>query len=210
MQFNKKLILLDLDNTLFDSSSYRKSIFTKIGNISLCQEIYDKMIRESGYFFPKDFAEIISKQLREENEKKVLSIIFDPKNFRDNLHKEVLSSLKKLTMIGEVGILSQGDKEFQNAKIIHFKHFLSSDHIHILADKKSDMMNILKNLKDYKLYFVDDMPSMLRLAKKIDPSIVAIWIRRGRYAENQKDIPEFKPDAEVGDLSEVVGVIQRN
>lgn len=207
MQFNKKLILLDLDNTLFDSPSYRKSVFTKIGSVSLCQEIYDEMIKESGYFFPDVFAKILSKQLAKEKEEKIMNIIFDPETFKNNLHKEVLNSLKKLTLIGEVGILSQGDKKFQNAKIIHFKHLLNSNHVHILKDKKSDMLGILKNLKKYKLYFVDDMLFMLQMAKKIDPSIVTIWIKRGRYAENQKEIPGFKPDAEADNLSEVVSII---
>lgn len=200
----KKLILLDLDNTLFDTPSYRESVFTKIGNVSLCEKIYGEMMRESGYFFPEAFAKTISKQLREKREKKIMSIIFDPKNFRDNLHKEVLNSLKKLVMIGEVGILSQGDKEFQNAKIVHFKHLLNRDRVHIVTDKKSDMLGIFKNLENYKVYFVDDMLSMLRLAKKIDPSVVTIWMKRGRYAENQKKIPGFKPDAAITDLKQVI------
>lgn len=205
----KKLILLDLDNTLFDTPSYRKSVFTKIGNVSLCQEIYDEMMRKSGYFFPEDFAKIISKKLGEEK-KEVMSIIFDPKNFRDNLHKEVLTSLKMLIELGGVGVLSQGDKNFQSAKIIHFKHLLNSDHVYILKDKKSNMLGIFKNLKKYKVYFVDDMLHMLETAKKINPQITTIWMKRGRYAENQKEIPGFIPDAEVENLSEIVRIVQSN
>ena len=206
----KKLILLDIDNTLFDSPSYRKLVFKKIGNISLCQEIYDKMIRESGYFFPDAFAKIISELLKKRKADEIMSVIIDPKTFRENLHKDVLDSLNKLTKIGKVGILSQGDNEFQSAKIVHFKHLLSRDHIHILSDKKSDMVRILKNLKEHDLYFVDDMLSMLQMAKKIQPSIVTIWMKRGRYAENQKAIPDFTPDAEAKNLSEVVKIIKEN
>ncbi len=208
MQSNKNLILLDLDNTLFDTPSYRKSVFTKIGNASLCQEIYDEMMGESGYFFPEAFSKIISKKLGEGRGEEAMNIIFDPKNFRENLHKEVLSSLKKFTVVGEVGILSQGDKEFQSAKIIHFKHLLNSDHVYIFTDKKSNMIGIFKNLKKYKVYFVDDMLSMLQAAKRIDSSIVTIWMKRGRYAQNQKEIVGFAPDAEVENLSEVVKIIK--
>lgn len=206
----KKLILLDLDNTLFDTPSYRKSVFTKIGNVSLCQEIYGEMIREYGYFFPEAFAKIISKHLRERREEKIMSIIFDPKNFRDNLHKEVLGSLKMLSKIGQIGIFSQGEKEFQSAKIRHFKHLLNSNRVHIVADKKSEMFTIFKNLKNYDVYFVDDMLIMLQVAKKIDTSIVTIWMKRGRYAENQKDIPGFKPDATITNLEEVIDIVERN
>jgi len=206
----KPIILLDLDNTLFDSFSYRKRVFTKIGNVSLCQKIYDEMIKEFGYFFPETFAKIISKRFRKQTEEKIMNIIFDPKHFRGNLHKEVLNSLKKLTMIGEVGILSQGDKKFQNAKITHFKHLLNRDHIHIVADKKSDMMDVFKNLRQHKVYFVDDMLPMLAAAKKINPSIVVIWMKRGRYAQNQKEISGFAPDAEVENLSEVVKIVKEN
>ena len=210
MQSNKNLILLDLDNTLFDSPSYRKSVFTKIGNASLCQEIYDKMLDEFGYFLPKMFVGILSSRLKGTKEKEIMGVIFDQKNFRDNLHKEVLISLKMLIELGEVGILSQGDKEFQDAKISHFKHLLNSNHINIVKDKKSDMKDVFKNIKAYRIYFVDDMLHMLETAKKINPQIKTIWMKRGRYAENQKNIPSFIPDAEVENLSEVVSIIRQN
>ena len=210
MQSNKNLILLDLDNTLFDSPSYRKSVFTKLGNVALCQKIYEKMLDEFGYFLPKMFVEILFSRLKRTKKKEIMDIIFDPKNFRDNLHKEVLTSLKMLIQLGEVGILSQGDREFQDAKISHFKHLLSNSHINIVKDKKSDMVDIFKNMEAYRIYFVDDMLSMLEAAKKINPSIVAIWMKRGRYAENQKEIPEFKPDAQVDNLSEVVEIIKKS
>ena len=206
MQTIKPVILLDLDNTLFDTPSYRKSVFTKIGNFSVCQEIYDEMMRGRGYFLPEAFAKIVSERLGKRKEK-IMDILFDPKTFKDKLHKEVLDSLKKLTLIGEVGILSQGDKKFQSAKIVHFQHLLNSSHVHIVADKKLDMLSIFKNLSDYKVYFVDDILPMLQAAKKIDPSIVTIWMRRGRYAQEQKEIPGFKPDAEITNLKELVSII---
>ena len=104
MKHSKKLILLDLDNTLFDSPSYRKSVFTKLGNVALCQRIYKKMLDEFGYFLPKMFVEIWSSQLKGTKEEEIMGIIFNQKNFRDNLHKEVLISLKMLIELGEVGI----------------------------------------------------------------------------------------------------------
>lgn len=203
----KKFILLDLDNTLFDSTSYKTSVFKKLGNVALCHKIYDKMLDEFGYFLPKMFIKILSSQLKGTKKREIMDIIFDPKTFRDNLHKEVLGSLKKLTMVGEVGILSQGDKEFQHAKISHFKHLLSTNHINIVKNKKSDMVDVLKNIKTYKIYFVDDMLDMLRTAKKINPRVMTIWMKRGRFAKNQKEIPGFTPDAQVENLSEVVSII---
>ena len=206
----KKLILLDLDNTLFDSPSYRKSVFTKLGNVALCQKIYDKMLDEFGYFLPKMFVEILSSQLKGAKKKEIMGVIFNQKNFRDNLHKEVLTSLKILIGLGEVGIFSQGDKKFQHAKISHFIHLLNNKHINIVKNKKSQMVDVLRNVETYKIYFVEDMLSMLQMAKKIQPPIVTIWMKRGRYAENQKAIPGFTPDAEVKNLSEVVKIVKEN
>ena len=210
MQSNKKLILLDLDNTLFDSPSYRKSVFVKLGNVALCQKIYDKMLDEFGYFLPKMFMETLSSRLKGTKEKKIMSVIFNQKNFRDNLHKEVLTSLKMLIELGEVGILSQGDKEFQHAKITHFRHLLNSNHINIVKNKKSDMAYVFENIQTYKIYFVDDMIHMLETAKKINPQITTIWMKRGRYAGSQKAIPGFTPDAEVKNLSEIVKIVKEN
>ena len=208
MQSDKNLILLDLDNTLFDSASYRKSVFTKLGNIALCQKIYGKMMNEFGYFLPKMFVEILSSQLKGTKGKEIMGIIFNQKYFRDNLHKEVLTSLKMLIELGEVGILSQGDKKFQRAKISHFIHLLNNKHINIVENKKSEMAGVFKNVETYKIYFADDMLDMLETAKKINPQITTIWVKRGRYAENQKTSPGFKPDAEVENLSEVVEIVQ--
>ena len=92
MQTIKPVILLDLDNTLFDTPSYRKSVFTKIGNFSVCQEIYDEMMRGRGYFLPEAFAIIVSVRLGKRKEK-IMDILFDVVTFKDKLHKEVLGSL---------------------------------------------------------------------------------------------------------------------
>ena len=205
----KKLVFLDLDNTLFDSDSYRKSVFEKIGNPSLCQEIYDEFIRESGCFFPREFVDRLSKRTKGVNKEEVLNIIFDPKNFQDNIHEEVLATLSKLTKFGEIGIFSQGDKDFQSAKIANFKHLFHKDRVHIILDKKSFMPKAFMNSKGYKVYFVDDILPMLQIAKKINPSVFTIWIKRGRYAMSQKEIPGFTPDAAITSLKEVIGLVQR-
>ena len=42
------------------------------------------------------------------------------------------------------------------------------------------------------------------------PSVFTIWVKRGFYAENQKNIPGFKPDAEIKNLSEVVKIVKEN
>jgi len=216
------IILFDLDNTLFDPRSFRETIFKKIGNLyakgarakkitSICQEIYDDFIREFGFFHPDFFIKRLSAKIKESGQnKEVKKVIFDPKIIKDKIHKDTPSSLKAISGIGVIGIFSQGEKMFQHAKIASLKHLFHKDHIYVTEDKKSSMPKVFSNIKNYRIYFIDDILPMLNIAKKINPDVFTIWIKRGRYAEKQKEIPGFVPDATINNLKEVVELVKKN
>ena len=64
--------------------------------------------------------------------------------------------------------------------------------------------------KDSKLFFVDDKLEILYSAKKHMPQVVTIWVKRGPFAQNQKPILDFNPDAQVDNLLEVVEIIKKS
>ena len=127
------------------------------------------------------------------------------------LYEEVQETLKKLAPIATLGILSQGEIAFQNKKLetTQIKQYFLSEHTHIVEYKLDVMQEILGKYKGKaKVFFIDDWVDMLRAAKKVDPSVFTIWIRRGEYADAQKEYSDFTPDAVIENLTEIVSIIK--
>jgi len=127
------------------------------------------------------------------------------------LYEEVKDTLKKLAPIATLGILSQGEIAFQNKKLetTEIKHYFLSEHTHIVEYKLDVMQEILEKYKGKaKIYFIDDWLDMLRAAKKVDPSVYTVWIKRGEYADSQKEHSDFTPDAVIENLQELIPLIK--
>jgi len=127
------------------------------------------------------------------------------------LYDEVTDTLKKLSVIATLGILSQGEIAFQNKKLetTQIKNYFLSEHTHIVEYKLDVMKDILEKYKsNAKVFFVDDWLDMLRAAKKIDPTVFTIWMKRGEHANSQKAHSDFTPDATVTNLHDVIPFIK--
>ena len=59
-----------------------------------------------------------------------------------------------------------------------------------------------------KVFFIDDWLSMLHEAKKTDPSVFTIWIKRGEYAQAQEEQSDFQPDAIVENIRDVIPLVK--
>ena len=159
MQHSKKIVLFDIDYTLFDTALFKESRFLK-------HKVYEEVIN-------------------------------------------VLDSLKKVAILG---IFSEGDLDFQIEKLIKtdIKKYFDEIHTHIVSDKLGEIKKIIAKYANNKLFLVDDKLSILNNLKNFMPSVFTIWVKRGPFAQNQKEILGFKPDAEVENLSEVVGIVRGN
>ena len=128
------------------------------------------------------------------------------------LYDEVKETLEKFSKIATLGIFSQGEIAFQNKKleVTNIKDYFAEEHKHIVEYKIEVIEDILGKYKsNAKVFFVDDWVDMLRLAKKYDPSIFTIWMKRGQYANMQKSYADFMPDAIVENLREVVPFVHK-
>jgi len=129
------------------------------------------------------------------------------------LYEEVKKTLEKLSKIATLGLFSQGEIAFQNKKleVTNIKDYFTDEHKHIVKYKIDVIEDTLQRYKgNTKVFFVDDWVDMLRLAKKFDPSIFTIWMKRGQYATMQKSYADFTPDAVVETLTEVVPLVDTN
>ena len=159
MTKSKKIILLDLDDTLFNTDKFKSSDLT-------AYELYD----------------------------------------------EVNEALTKLATVATLGIFSQGEIAFQHNKLqkTNIKKFFNEEHIHIVEYKLGVIHDFLERYaKSGTIYFIDDRLPNLHMAKESEPSIVTIWMRRGRYAKTQEKITDFTPDYVIQNLQEALPVINR-
>jgi len=144
--------------------------------------------------------------------------LFDTRAFKDSkltkysIYKEVISVLENLSEFTELGIISKGESEFQKNKLekTGMTKFFKEENVYIFEDKEANLTKIIDKYKNYKIFLVDDRLETLHSAKKHLEQVFTIWIKRGWFAENQKPIPDFKSDAEVDNLSEVVKIVQSN
>ena len=121
--------------------------------------------------------------------------------------KEGLESIAKDPSI-KIGIFSGGESGFQLKKIEQIESFFHKDHIHVIKYKHLNVSKIIKKYKDFQVYLVDDVLNILYNAKKIDKSIITIWIKRGRFAEQKKDFADFRPDFDISDLKEIISIVE--
>jgi len=144
--------------------------------------------------------------------------LFDTRAFKDSklteytIYKEVISVLENLSKIAELGIFSKGESEFQKIKLekTGMAKFFKEKNVHIFEDKEANLTKIIDKYKNYQIFLVDDRLGTLYSAKKHLEQVFTVWIKRGWFAENQKPIPDFKSDAEVENLSEVVKIVGSN
>ena len=144
--------------------------------------------------------------------------LFDTANFKQSrllehkIYQEVISVLDSLKKIAILGIFSEGDLKFQTQKLVKtdIKKYFKEMHTHIVLNKLNDIKRVFEKYKDNKIFLIDDKLSILNKLKKIMPLCFTIWVKRGWYAQNQKEIPGFKPDATVDNLREVVKIISQS
>lgn len=126
------------------------------------------------------------------------------------VYEEVIHVLEKLSVFATLVIFSKGEEQFQKTKLERtgLLKFFNEENIYIFADKNINLMQVINKYKNSKIFLVEDILEVLNSAKKNMQQIFTIWARRGRYAQSQKAILGFTPDAEVENLAEVVKIIQ--
>ena len=125
------------------------------------------------------------------------------------IYGEVEGVLIELSSLARLGIFSEGGYELQKAKLArtNIKKYFRDEHTHIIFSKSNEIKKVLDRYKNKKIFFVDDKLTILHDAKKIMPSIFTIWVKRGKYAQGQAEIKNFKPDATITSLDQIISIV---
>lgn len=214
-----KVVLFDIDNTLFNTKRFRFALYKSIDKIikgkrgkKPSQAVYQNIRQELGYFDPEKFvAQIVKEHNIAESKKLIEETIWNKKNFEEGLYSETKQVLTQLAKRGiDVGIFSKGYTSFQKAKLAVIADLFTSEHIHIAVDKDIIFPKVIEKYKVQKLFLVDDALDVLYKAKKLRDDIFTIWVKRGIFAKVQKPIAGFEPDAIVKNLRRIVSIIEAN
>lgn len=217
----RKIILFDIDHTLFDASLYRKLMFDLIAEYLVFEDreklqhalekTYVSHREKTGYFDLEIMLEELVQQLVIEADTRAVfdAILRDEASYEKSVFSETIEVLEEIAKKSDitVGVFSGGREEHQYRKIQNFIHVFDKDHIHILKMKERDLPNIMETYKDDTLYLVDDILQILYNAKKSHGNVTTIWMKRGPIAERQPRIDGFTPDFTVTNLREVVPII---
>lgn len=216
----QKTVLFDIDYTLFDVNYFNKNFHKKMAGLFGLDENFvressidaiDEIVgRESFLDIDKYIILFLSKIKKEGEKKEVENLFYNSRFFKKGFYKEVKKTLESVEKIAKIGIFSKGDFRFQWAKIEQsgFKDFFHKETIYIGPDKLKFIPVLKKNHKDEKIFLVDDKPMVICEIKKGFPAVFTIWLKRGRYIDEAKEIDDFKPDATVNNLLKVVKIIK--
>ena len=217
-----KIVLFDIDYTLFDTSVFKRTVNKKIKDKVInnklknldkkIDNIFLKSREQNGYFNPRHFISMINSEL-ELN----LPLSFFEKSLSDdslyeNLYNDVKAVLEELSKDKSlfIGVFSGGDIKFQKSKIELIRHLFHKDHIHIFLNKEPEVKKIINKYKSHKLFIIDDWLNILEKSKKMNKSVITIWIKRKGSEFKEKKKSNFSPDYVLSDLQKITSIIKNN
>jgi len=220
MTKQKKLILFDIDHTLFDTKHYLTTCFETIGAslhvqdksafIAQAFKLYREK-RKLNYFQPEQFLEDLLKMTGSEGPSESLQFIFTDETIINNaLYPDVENTLKTLSTQGILlGVFSAGHDSLQRLKIKSISHLLEEEHIHILEVKnKQETPLFVEKYATDVVCLVDDLPEVLKAMKKKSPAVTTILIDRdGKYRDEETTEIE-QIDFTLANLGEILTIIQ--
>lgn len=181
---NSRIILFDLDHTLFNTPLF-KSIIDEQMQIVLglsgdefveFQQQYLNKLEYAHDFDPSEYAAFLAAG-DEVREKQLSDVIFNNEQlYRESVFPNAREVLESLAQGYELGIFSQGAVEFQKTKLHHsgLVEYFNPDHIYIAAHKTTD--EFLKIIPD-DCIIIDDDPNVI--AKLVGmKKCLPIWLNR--------------------------------
>lgn len=213
-----KVVLFDIDHTLFNTDHYQKAGFEKIAAmfegvshehaIQAAKEVYTK-IREVDVFHPYRFGQKLNEFLQGDVDPEKIAEVFENKAFLsscvyDDVH-ETLETLSQKNI--PLGIFSTGEKKLQMEKIDVIGHYFTQEDIHIYPLKDVEIPHILKQYEGKDVYIIDDIARVLEEVYNQNPQVTTIWITRKGASYHDNAEGKFKPNKNITGLLQVLDIV---
>jgi FMN phosphatase YigB (HAD superfamily) len=204
------VFLLDVDNTLVDNDRVKKDIEHAIASLvaadraSRFWSIYEEVRAEEGVV---DFPETLRRFRRafpdesrlEEVDNAVLSVPFER-----YLYPRAMAVVARFWILGDVAILSDGDRVYQPAKIAR-AGLLVATHGNVLVyeHKEDHLAEVQRRFPARHYAHVDDKAALLARTKTVLGSrATTIHVRQGHYASEPPSGPA--PDIAVDHIADLL------
>ncbi|MBI2326741.1 hypothetical protein HYU92_00310 [Candidatus Curtissbacteria bacterium] len=187
----KITFFVDFDNTLIDNDKVKVQIQSTISKeygrkfINRFLAINQKLREEKGYV---DFSSTIDQIAKEENKpelKDKLHYLFHNFKFKDSLFSKAGTVIKYLGTFGQVVVITEGDRHYQEIKIKSSGIWnLVDGNVEIpIFDKVSHLSEFLKKYPSDVYYFIEDKPEVLKEIRDLyKDKIKTIHVCQGHYS----------------------------
>ena len=185
----REKVLFDIDYTLIDTRKFKESFKKKISEF-LGISVEDLLLAEQGYvkkdggftdFVPQEYIDFIADSFNSDKFG-ISKAFFDDENFADIVFPDVYESLETLSKILDLGIFSEGFRDFQLLKLYKtgIFNFFNENLIFIFRRKLTpEALNMIPK----GCFIVDDSPSVISVLKE-KQDVRPIWLNRKTKEEH--------------------------
>lgn len=208
------VFLLDVDNTLLANDDVKAQLDHQLGELLGAKlnerfwSIYEQVRHEQGVVdIPLSLQrlreEVPADQMDEQTYHHAHAI-FDTFPFFQYVYPHVIETLHYLSTLGLTVIVSDGDRYFQEEKIIN-SHLAAAvgGRVLIYTHKQQHLEEILQRFPAEHYVMIDDKAGILADSKGLlDGKLTTIFVRQGKYA--QESLPaNFLPDRSVDHIGDL-------
>lgn len=216
----KKIILFDIDYTLFNTDKFRDLTYPRLQEI-LQQEDnphyhekikhIEKALIATGGYEPVGFGRLLMEALSIKGKNKQLEALFyDEELYKKCLYPEVTLTIELLSKKNfTLGIVSKGEFSFQKRKIQPIEHYFAKNNIFISNDKIAQIDAIKNAYKSFATMIIDDSEPFLNEVKNKWKEVQAVLIERQNRYETRQHIDGFVPDVRVKTLDQVLPLVDK-
>jgi FMN phosphatase YigB (HAD superfamily) len=206
------VFLLDVDNTLVDNDHVKRDIERAIAKLvspdraSRFWSLYEEVRAEAGVV---DFPETLRRFRREfpdeprseDVDRAVLSLPFER-----YLYPRVMDVIARLWTLGDVTILSDGDRVYQPAKIARAGLLLATrGNVLVYEHKEDHLAEVERRFPAGHYVHVDDKASLLARTKAgLGSRATTIHVRQGHYASDAPSGPP--PDVTIDRIGDLIAI----
>jgi len=191
------VFLLDVDNTLIDNDRVKKDIERAIASLVAVDRaarfwsLYEEVRDEEGVVnFPETlrrFRRAFPNEPRAEDVDRAVLMV----PFERYLYPRALDVIARLWSLGEVAILSDGDRVYQPAKIARAGLLLATrGNVLVYEHKEDHLAEVQRRFPSRHYAHVDDKAELLARTKVgLGSRATTIHVRQGHYASQQVSGP---------------------
>jgi FMN phosphatase YigB (HAD superfamily) len=207
------VFLFDVDNTLLDNDRSKADMQAELLRLlgdkgsKRFWELYEEVRGEMDVVSYPETLERFAHDWKDKEVARKAADLIDNWPYKEYVYPGSLPALKYLTKIGEVGILSDGDSDYQPRKIANAgltEAVGGPADVLIYTHKETCFEDVMKRLPGRHYVLVEDKEKLLASAKEfMGDRVTTVWVKQGHYAHDPKAYRKPDPDIvleKIGDL----------